>query len=172
MELKQQIKDVEKHYKERFVDLIEESKKVDEDLKLLNEFIQSPHTTEPEKITGDYGLKLANYFDQLGDLLAKVELHRKDLHDKIDHFIALFQIAEKMRLEKLYEGQKNRKVTDGHLKRLSDADDDLYTLRLRYNSFEALYTHIQKKREMVWELIQLLKKTADAKVSFAQTIPS
>ena len=169
MELKQQIKDTEKHFKEKFFALMEESKKVDDDLKILIDFIQSPHTTEPEKITGDYGLKLANYFDQLGDLLAKVELNRKDLHDKIDHFTALFQIAEKMRLEKENGGKR---ITDGYLDRLANADDYLYTLKLRYNSFEALYTHIQKKREMVWELIQLLKKTADAKVSFAQTIPS
>lgn len=165
--LKEQIKSTEKVYKNLFVKLSDESKEVDKEFELIVSLIQAPHTTAPEKVVGDWGLKLVNAFDRLGDLYAKAELRRKDLHDKIEHYNAIFQLEKKMELEKENGGKR---ITDGMLEKLALADDDLYSLRIRYNAFEALLTHLQKKRETVWELIQLLKKTADVKTSFSQTL--
>ncbi|OQX86310.1 MAG: hypothetical protein B6D55_06340 [Candidatus Omnitrophica bacterium 4484_70.2] len=159
-----------KRIKELYRSLIGRSEALDRQFKNLFEKAEGEYNPAPDILTGDYGMRFANLFDTAGDLLSDVELVRKDLHDKIDYFISSLWLEEKMKLEKrIAEGEKV-KVTDKLLDKTVTNNQGIYELRLLYNQLEALASHVLRKRETIWEIINLLKKTADIKTQFAQSL--
>lgn len=118
-------------------------------------FLKEP-IGDPTILLSKYGIDFLEILRDFTKLSQKVSLERKKYKDELDRKIAIFSISERARFE-----AENKKITEGLLDNLINADEEIFDQKMELNKLEALEDVIEKDLKLIYEVVQMIKKIAD-----------
>lgn len=136
-----------------------EYEKLREDFDLLLDFIKEPAGMDPTLLLSKYGIAFIELLKKFVRLSEKIILERKNMKDNLKRQISIFTLTKKMEYEK-----EGKKATELILESLVNQDDEIFNQKLELNKMEALEVSINNEIKVIYEIIQMIKKVADARL--------